>query len=502
MVGVDFIMSPFKRKIFLLSFVVLFFLTAPAVVLYALGYRFDNKNGILVHSGSITIESWPRDVDIYLNDEKQEKKQLNNINNSYTVNGLKPGRYRLKCQKEGYTSWEKNIEVHSGLSTEFWNVLLYPVENTDINQYNTPSIEQFFLSPRNNDEVVYFYKDGGNNRVGLLNIRDISTDEIFSTSSLQFLEPSQEENVEWSTDNKQILIPLTDGNQKQYIIARIRKDRLNNITNLNQIFDHHDVRLQKVRWMFEKNDELVILTSDHKLYYFFLEDPEKTVLIDENVSAFNFAGNRIYYTQLPNNLVWEISGHDISTKRQITNISVASDQDEFIKFIVYDEYRLAIINNKKQLFVYNEEKEKGEKIFNEIDGQVEGIQFSNDGKKLLYWTGNEIWALMLRDWDVQPIRKKSDRFMVTRFSQPVRNVQWMDNYENILFTTGEQIKSVELDTRDRINMVDVAYASDTLNERDFFYNKNNQIVFFRNKVGSVYFIKSAVLVDKSGFLVF
>lgn len=495
-------MSLFKRRLFLFFFVLLFFFTAPIVVLFATGYRFDSANKIFVHSGSVTIESLPADVDIFLNGKKQKEKTVNSINNSFTINGLRPGKYTLRCEKEGYTTWEKNIEVHSGVSTEFWNVLLYSNDSAETVQYNTPSIQQFFLSPRENNELVFFSKENDLNKVSLLDIESNQYEDIYATADLKFIDPKEEENVEWSSDNEQILIPLTDVAKKTYIIARIKKDQLNNVTNLNDVFDKKDVMIEKVRWMFDKNDELVILTSDHKLYYFYLDAPERTVLLDENVSAFNFAGNRIYYTQLPNNLVWEIKGDDSSTKRQITNISVASEKEEFIDLIVYDEYRMALINNKKRLFVYNEEKEKGEKFMNEISADVESIQFSNDGKKLLYWTNNEIWTLILRDWDVQPIRKKNDRIMTTRFSQPIKNVQWMENYENILFTAGNQLKSAELDSRDRINIVDVAASSYDLDSRDLFYNKNNQVVFFKNKVGESYLLKSKLLLDRGGFLGF
>lgn len=495
-------MTKIQRRLFLLFFVILFIVTAPAVIMFATGYRFDSANNIFVHSGSITIESWPRDVDIYINGKFQDDKKLNNINNSYTINGIRPGKYHIECKKDGYTNWQKNIEVHSGISTEFWNVLLFPTTMAQNVLYNTPTVDQFFLSPRNNDEVVFFSHDGDYRTVNLLNIQDNAFEEVMSTNSLNFLDPSQEENVEWSTDNRKILIPMTEEDNKVYLIARIQKDELNNIINLNEQIQDPTIKLEKVRWMYDKSDELVMLTKNHQLYYYYLNAPEDKILLAENVSAFNFAGNRIYYTQLPNNLVWEIKDNDIISKRQITNMSASSGEQDFIKLIVYDEYRLAIINNKNQLFIFNEEKEKGEKTMIDAGSNVKSIQFSNDGKKMLYWTPNEIWALILRDWDVQPIRRKNDRILVTRFSEPIKNVQWIENYENLIFNVDKYIKDAELDTRDRVNMVDIVSASSSLEERDLFYNKNNQQIFYRNKIGDRYFIKSSLLINKSGLLTF
>lgn len=486
-------------------FIILFAITAPLVVFFATGYRFDNKTGIFVHSGSITLKSWPRDVEIFLDGKKQESKRLNNINNSYTINGVRPGHYLLKCEKEGYTAWEKEIDVHSGISTEFWNVVLFPLKNQEIKSYDTNSISQFFLSPRDNDEIIYLGEKTGSRTVGLLNIQSSETKELFSTNELYFLQDNQKENIEWSSDNKKIMIPLLDKKgQKQYFLAKAEKESLKEVVSLNQLFEEvfpkADPAFHNARWMFDKNDEVIILSNDHKLYYFYLEQPENSFIIDENVSSFDFAGNRIYYSQLPNNLVWEIRDNNKSTKRQITNISASSGKNEFLDLFVYDEYRVALINESKQLFVFNEEKEKGEKTMSEIGSPVEMIQFSNDGKKMLYWTGNEIWNLMLRDWEVQPLRKKDDRFMITRFSEPIGNVQWMDDYENIIFSVGNLIKSVELDVRSRTNIVDVAKTDYPLKEKDVIFSKQSRILFFKNKFGENLKIQSQLLVDKGGFL--
>src|SRR6056297_1754788 len=118
-------MTRLQRRLFMFFFIFLFLLIAPTIIFFARGYRFDLEHGIFVYSGAVTIKSWPQDVKIYLDGEKADKN-LNYINGSYTINGVKPGDYLLECRKEGYTSWKKNISVHSGISTEFWNILLFP----------------------------------------------------------------------------------------------------------------------------------------------------------------------------------------------------------------------------------------------------------------------------------------------------------------------------------------------------------------------------------------
>ncbi len=493
-------MNFWQRRVYMISFILLFLIVTPLVVFFAKGYRFDKLGKIFVYSGSITIKTSPQNVDIYLNGKKKSKKIINVINNSYTINGIKPGKYLLKCKKPGYTSWEKNIQVHSGISTEFWNIVLLPEEDQDLQTYTTEPIKQFFLSPRENEEIVFFSEKENEQEIYLLDIKNNKQQKIFSTSEYTFIDAEKEENIEWSTDNKRILIPFLDKKEnKNYVIAKIKKDETKDALNLHKLFNKNEnekKNFKQVRWMFDRTDELVILTTDHKLYYFDLSTPENKILLDEQVSSFDFAGNRIYYSQLPNNFIWEIKNNDINTKKQITHKAIDSNPDLFNKLIVYDEYRIALINDKKELFVFNEEKEKGEVAVEKIYDNVQGIQLSDDGKKLLFWTDNEIWVLMLRKWEVQPLRQKGEKILITRFSQPIKNIQWMNNYENIIFSVDSYIKSAEIDLRDHVNVINVKNLENNLGNRDIFYNKDNQMLIFKNKKQ----LNSLILIDKKGFL--
>ncbi len=518
-------MTVLHRRLFMLFFIFLFLIIGPMIVLHAKGYRFDLKKGIFVYSGSISIKGFPRNFQVFIDGKQTDKGMLNVINNSYTINSIRPGEYNLKCQRPGYTAWEKNIKVHSGISTEFWNVLLFPKENKDIKKYTDLSVEQFFLSPREEEEIVFFNEKSGVRNVYLLDTGKSEVKKIFSTEKYGFLPPSYEENIEWSTNNKMILIPFKKENgQKKYLVARIRGENIKEIADVNELFsqflknskekeegedenkkvkkypgdqnEKKETEIEKIRWMFDKKDELVILTKNKELYYFYLNEPEKSLLLEKDVTAFDFAGNRVYYTKAPHNLLWEIKDNKIETKRQISSKTLMENNEDFVKLIVYDEYRFAVINNQGQLLVFNEEKEKGEKFEEIVHKGIRDIQFSNDGKKLLYWSNNEVWFMMLRDWDVQPIRKKGEKFLITRFSKKINNIQWMDNYENIIFSADNQIKSSEIDVRDHPNITNIHETRSLLKPREVFYSKENQTLYFKDENT----LKSFILIEKTGIL--
>lgn len=534
-------MTRLKRQLFFLFFFFLFIVTVPIVILSARGYLFDWNNNIFVFSGSISVKSWPRNIDIYLNGEKQKYRDLNIINNTMSLNAIRPGRYELRCEKPGYTSWQKTIDVHSGISTEFWNVLLFPLEKKH-KTFTTPSVEQFFISPRTKGELVYFYHDNDNIVVSLLNTKENLSEEIYRSDKFEFVDADEKENVEWSSDNKSLLIPVKNKltKEKDYLVAPIRRAQLGEVIEVSSLFsdrqptapnkvknaiqtknnldsskkttavkttdtdskkDPDNLKLHQVRWMFDQNKELVVLTEKQQLFYINIEKPNNKILIDEAVSGFNFAGNRIYYSKLPNNLIWEIKNNDITTKRQITFNDISIPENSFLSIHTFDQYRIAIITPNKELFLHNEEKEKGEYYFGKIDDNVNSLQFSNDGEKMLYWKDNEILATMLRDWEAQPIRKKGDKIFVTRFSSAIKNVQWLEDYENILFSNNNIVKVAELDNRDHINITDVINFPDYVPvDRDLIYDKSNQLLYTRSNKNNSFQLESFLLIDKENLI--
>ena len=167
------------------------------------------------------------------------------------------------------------------------------------------------------------------------------------------------------------------------------------------------------------------------------------------------------------------------------------------RLIIYDEKRIVLINNEtRKLYIYN----TGDKdnYFRFLSQEAEGIQFSNDGKKLLYWTKWEIFVYFTRDWDVQPIRSENELRNITRFSEELKNVQWSKDYEHIIFTTGEEIKIIEADYRDRCNLLNIIKLNSTASYviADFSQSK---LYFTDTRDGNsyLYFIDFP---EKTGFL--
>ncbi len=82
------------------------------------------------------------------------------------------------------------------------------------------------------------------------------------------------------------------------------------------------------------------------------------------------------------------------------------------------------------------------------------LKLSPDGKKIVYFSDYEIWILFVQDIFDQPQKKAGDKLFLTRFSEKIGDVFWL-NSDYLVFSAGNKIKIAETDDRDTINIYDI-----------------------------------------------
>ncbi len=87
-----------------------------------------------------------------------------------------------------------------------------------------------------------------------------------------------------------------------------------------------------------------------------------------------------------------------------------------------------------------------------IAKQVVGFALTENERKLAWWTRNELWVQFLSDTDYQPIRRKDDRELITRFSQPIKTAAWFRGEDHLVVDSGGY-RIVETDTRGGVNII-------------------------------------------------
>lgn len=453
-------MSKTKRAIFFWTLAAIFLITAPIIVLRARGYHFDFSRGVFVYSGTITIKSNPQDINVSLNGEPNDSKKLDRINSSFNISGLLPGYYSIEISASGFQSWKKSTDVHSGVASEFWNVVLArnEYEKTD---YAAQKINKFFTSP-GNKYLAFTEQDSETLSVKILNIKDKAVENSFSFSGFELLPESEKENIEWSpVKNNRVSIPVKNirtedrknvsekeaNSPTSYFIADISNDTflsLNEFLGIGEIKD--------VRWDPQSENYLFFL-SQNSLYRANIDDKKDILLISDDVSSFDLSKTNVLYSMLSNKIIYKKSLDGKSEKVQATNTFPESAGNFIKKTIVYDDARIAFFDDKDNLFVFNQGDY--DTYFRKLGENVSGLHFSDDGKKLLFWTNNEISAYYLRDWNVQPVRQENELTEITRYIENVQNVQWFNDYEHIIFNVGNYTKFLELDPRDHRNSMDL-----------------------------------------------
>ncbi|MFH0928529.1 MAG: PEGA domain-containing protein [bacterium] len=114
-------MSP-RRKLFFLLLVALFIVSAPLITLYTAGYRVFWKKQTVERVGFLEISTIPTKANVYLD---------NNLMGTtpYVNTSVIPGDYQIRVEKAGYRIWNSEVDIRSGSSALFTNLLLWKESN-------------------------------------------------------------------------------------------------------------------------------------------------------------------------------------------------------------------------------------------------------------------------------------------------------------------------------------------------------------------------------------
>lgn len=437
------------RSLLFLFFSASFFIAAGSVIFYTYGYRFSFERGIFIYTGSLSLKTNIKTVTVKIDNVVVSEKRLGILNDSIQVSGLHPGEHFVEVGAPGYKPWSKKIVIQSGLTTEFWNLFLTEENPEQEPVLGTERVIKMFPAP--NGLFATVKKDDARYSVDVLDIGAETNEEVFSTTEALFL-PALETNIEWSPESHKLIIPLTKEGRPLFMITDIKTKTS---FSLNEAVKMDALRAP--RWDATTKDFLFFLRADtlYRLDTTTLTDTTESPaeLVAEHVAAYDLSGNKLYYLGSSDGLVYEINGHgNQDTPKQITPSPVTIDTGSTYSLIVYDDTRLSIIEeNTGKFMLYNE---KAPTPLKELGKGVRSIQYSDDGKKLLYYTENEISVYFNRDWEVQPFRAADSVTQVARFSAPIRGVQWTKDYEHVIFSLNGSVKIIELDNRDRRNMID------------------------------------------------
>ncbi len=200
------------------------FISLLILLYYLNGYGFG-KNGQVVQNGLMFVSSAPNPAQVYLNGELYK-----NSTNTRIV--LEEGQYSMELKRAGYRDWKRDVTIDGGKVVHYDYPFLIP---TKLNTTTQKELEQpptlMLQSPDKRwlmvgrtaltEFEVFDVKDP----------KDIQSESISIPSTLLTagLKPGSLQLVEWSNDNKHVLVKHVFDDTYEYVLI----DRSAPATSIN-----------------------------------------------------------------------------------------------------------------------------------------------------------------------------------------------------------------------------------------------------------------------------
>lgn len=151
------------RRILYVSFVAMFLLAAPPLVLYTAGFRYDFEYNRLVETGSLVVRSEPEGATVRINGELREELTPT------IINTILPGKIKLLVEKEGYHSWEKEVDIRPRVTAFEEGITLFAIAEPEAFTEH-PAVQYWWNA--NHDKLAYVTKDNTLRLYNALNQKD------------------------------------------------------------------------------------------------------------------------------------------------------------------------------------------------------------------------------------------------------------------------------------------------------------------------------------------
>jgi len=435
-------MSKKTRTILFLICLFLFFLAAPLVILYSQGYRFDlnpSNGGIkFTQTGGLFIKTEPKRAEIYINNELVKRTDF--FFGSALIENLLPKRYKVEVKKERYLTWEKNLQIEEEKVTEVKNIILFP-KNINFTIL-TEGVENFWFSP-DKEKVILLQEDEENWTLKLYDLEKNIKSHLISEADID-QNGANLLNLEFSEDAKEIYldIEITEVPPRS-----ARKDQKKTFTL--------------------KLDELPPQLTEKEI-----------IPSAENIITSKKHNQDVYYL--------DNSGYFFKNELMINEAPFPVKPEVEYTFEIFSDFIFLVADNQN-LYLFSPESKSFESFFDRMvvetsphltprlasRGSANYLKISPDSKKLAFFSNSEVWILFLED---EGTKKTGEKLFLVRLSEKIGDVFWL-NSDYLIFNSGNNLKIVEIDERDRIQTWDIAPAVNFGAEVEVYFNGSNKKLY-------------------------
>ena len=452
-------MTKKTRLIIFLLCVGCFFVIAPILVAYSLGYKFNFKSFEVVTTGGIYVRSFPVADRIYIDFGAPEKPGL--FSNSVFVQGLVPQDHTVLIEKTGYHNYQKTLPVVEKEVTKIEDVLL--IKENIIYGLLSKNVDSFSLS-KNNQNILTAKKESPSTVLNYFNINNPGLPKTFSITSLGAVS-----DIQWSDDSRFALVKVLNATVASYYIVDTSAQALSPIK-----LAYLDSNSKKLSFNPQNSTQLYYLDANNiYLYDGVLDQTDPTVkLVIKGV---------LDYSILNNNFVWltldgflnqsdllgvlqeRLSKNSIITKSTLYNIFLADGR--------------TFVQESSNLFVVNQ----GELLAFLSPEPTKKIILSPDSKHMVYDAGNRINIYSFED----------EKYVQLYIGDKISDLYWLNN-DYLIFNDQGKIVILEIDWRGSANSVTLSSEA-TLQDNSPIHIQPSQS-FYNRQDNKLYILSENTLV--------
>lgn len=413
-------MEKTTRRVLSFIFFLIFILVAPILTLYVQGYRFDFENKKLTQTGGLFIKTTaPKQAEIYLDEELIRKTDF--FFSSALIENLLPKTYNIKVQKQNYYVWEKNLEVKEKQVAEARSIVLLPKD---------PEFELLATGVEN----IWFSED--------------KTKAVIK----------EKNKYTWTL--------------KLYNLEKNVKSQLIKETDI------YKTGADLIDLQFTDNNKLIIQVGNkEQINYFELEIDSIPPLLTKAKAPQPLVEDALAYELLSRDIYYLDSLGDLyKTDASLTNnekmTSQAFDVNQETEYKLYVFEKAVFIQERKTIYLLNQEK----KIFEQFSENINSLKISPDKRKIVYFSDSEIKILFLEEQNFQPRFNKGENMFLIRLSEPINDIFWL-NSDYLILITNDVLKIVEIDNRDRVNIIEIV----TIKNPEIFLNRKTKKLYLLDR---------------------
>lgn len=174
------------------------------VIFMARGYVINFQEKEIKKTGMILAQSTPNEAKVYLDGKLIETTNA-------VLDTVAPGTHNLKLEKEGFSTWEKDVEVYKGLITEI-NALLIPT-SPRLTPLTNSGIVLASTSPTG-EKIAYTSRNSDPAGLWVLNLTSQNFLNVIQENPYLVAEDTKQrtfslaEKISWGPEEKELLITL------------------------------------------------------------------------------------------------------------------------------------------------------------------------------------------------------------------------------------------------------------------------------------------------------